>query len=93
MAARSLGCTSRLEAKSVKFEGRRIRLPWERWAHVEISPEGIHTTKGLIRPDELELLRWKANFYDRGTAALTRHTEHVAGRPLQGSHGEDLYSE
>jgi len=68
----------------MKFNGTRIRLPWRAWSCYEISPEGIHTPKGLVRLDELELLQWKAGFYDRGRAALTRYDEPVPGRPLTG---------
>jgi len=72
----------------MNFRGNRVRLPWAAWAHVEISPEGIHTAKGLLRLDDLELLQWKAGFYDRGRAALTRYDEAVPGRPLRGRHGD-----
>lgn len=51
---------------NIKFNGKRIQLPWDNWAGVEISPEGIHTAKGTFSPSEIELLQWKANFYDRG---------------------------
>lgn len=49
----------------IKFNGRRIILPWQNWEHVEISPEGIHTPKGVFNPSQIELLQWKAKFYDR----------------------------
>jgi hypothetical protein len=50
---------------------KRVKIPWENWETVEISPEGIHTYKGIINPKELDLLQWKAAFYDRGLK--TRH--------------------
>jgi len=50
---------------------KRVKIPWGNWETVEISPEGIHTHKGVINPKELDLLLWKAAFYDRGLK--TRH--------------------
>ena len=50
---------------TIKFNGNRIQLPWSNWSTVEISPEGLHTSKGIFRPGDIELLLWKANFYDR----------------------------
>jgi hypothetical protein len=52
--------------KQIKFNGKKIKLPWNNWSLVEISPEGIHTSKGVFSPNEIELLLWKAAFYDRG---------------------------
>ena len=50
----------------MEFHGKTIKLPWDKWSLVEVSPEGIHTTKGIFTPNEIELLLWKASFYDRG---------------------------
>ena len=49
----------------MEFRGTKIILPWVNWEDVEISPEGIHTFKGLINPKKLDLLIWKANCYHR----------------------------
>jgi len=46
----------------MEFNGKRIKLPWKNWETVEVSPEGIHTTKGTFKPHEIELLLWKAAF-------------------------------
>ncbi len=48
------------------FNGKWIKLPWKRWEHVEISPDGIRTERGFFRPDEIDLLLWKASYYDPG---------------------------
>ena len=56
--------------KLMEFSGNKIKLPWKEWGTVEISPEGIHTSKGLIKISELELLKWKANFYDRANRVI-----------------------
>lgn len=51
----------------MKFDGRHILLPWERWHDVRISPDDITTSGGrIIDPQQLDLLLWKAAFYDRG---------------------------
>ena len=72
----------------MRFKGKKVKLPWPRWESVEVSPEGIHTTKGLVRPDEISLLQWKAHFYDRGTASLTRGDDPATGRTLPVGHGD-----
>jgi len=59
----------------MEFNGKRIKLPWRNWDTVEISPEGIHTTKGTFKPCDIELLLWKANFYDRGKRATDKFDE------------------
>lgn len=56
------------------FEKTRIKLPWRGWEDIEITPEGIHTPRGLLSPGELDLLFWKASFYDRG---MRRYEEEI----------------
>lgn len=51
----------------MKFRGQEIELPWERWRGVRVTPETITTPRGrIIDPAALDLLLWKAAFYDRG---------------------------
>ena len=50
----------------------RIQVPWPEWEGVEISPEGIHTLKGLLRPHDVDLTIWKSHFYDRGMRGTSR---------------------
>jgi hypothetical protein len=65
------------DMKDIEFRGNRIKLPWKGWENIEISPEGIHTHKGTISPAELELLFWKASYYDRGNRNIA---EEIMGR-------------
>lgn len=40
---------------------------WSIWDGTRISAKGIHTVSGrLLDPRDLDLLCWKAAFYDRG---------------------------
>ena len=32
----------------MEFNGKRVKIPWENWETVEISPADIHTFKGII---------------------------------------------
>ncbi len=66
--------------KKVLFDKKIIKLPWKKWRAVEISPDGIHTSKGVISPSEIELLQWKASFYDRGKRVSERFDE-LYGKP------------
>jgi len=55
----------------MKFRGQEIELPWERWRGVRVTPETIQTPRGqIIDPAGLDLLLWKAAFYDRGKRGL-----------------------
>ena len=52
--------------KNIKFNGNKISMPWAEWDGIQISPKGIHTSRGLFSPSEIDLMMWKASFYDRG---------------------------
>ena len=52
--------------ETVKFNGNRITLPWHEWEGIEISPEGIHCRGVTFSPANIDLMLWKASFYDRG---------------------------
>jgi len=53
----------------MKFDGKWVGLPWQKFRNVQVSPEGIRTFGGrVIDPQVLDLLVWKAAFYDRGKA-------------------------
>jgi len=72
----------------VKFEGREIELPWERWRGVRVTPETIKTPGGrTIDPGQLDLLLWKAAFYDRGHRASFDSILPGAVTAKGGSHG------
>ena len=60
--------TKEHKMETVKFHGKRIRLPWSSWekAGVEISPEGLHCRGVTFSPANIDLMLWKASFYDRG---------------------------
>ena len=63
------------DMKTVKFVGSKIILPWIGWQDVTISPEGIHTRRGIFNPAQIDLILWKASFYDRGHRS--RDWDHV----------------
>jgi len=65
MAARKRKRQRKGGVRAVDFKGR-LQPPWPGWEGIEISPEGIHTPRGTLRPDEIDLLFWKAAFFDRG---------------------------
>ena len=52
--------------ETVKFQGIRIRLPWSGWDGFEICPAGLITSRGLLSPATIDLLFFKAAYYDRG---------------------------
>ena len=54
----------------MEFNGKKVKIPWGNWETVEISPEGIHTYKGVINPRELDLLQWKAGLASAPDAPL-----------------------
>ena len=54
------------------FDGKRIKLPWSNWEGFEISPEGLHTSRGLLTPANIDLLFFKAAYYDRGLRGTSR---------------------
>ena len=60
------------EGVSLDFSKERVQPPWPGWEGIEISPEGIHTSRGLLKPTEIDLLSWKASFYDRGRRGSMR---------------------
>ena len=66
----------------MEFNKKRVRLPWSNWESVEISPDGIHTTKGTFKPCDIELLLWKANFYDRGRRSADQFDEILGKEPI-----------
>jgi len=57
---------------SLEFNQERVKIPWPGWEDVSISPEGIHTNRGLLKITEIDLLFWKASFYDRGRRGTMR---------------------
>ena len=54
------------------FEGDLVYLPWAGWEGVAISPAGLHTKRGILSISEIDLLFWKASFYDRGLRGTSR---------------------
>jgi hypothetical protein len=54
----------------MEFKGKTVKLPWNNWDLCEVSPEGLHTSKGIFRPSQIELLLWKANQYDKGKTKI-----------------------
>ena len=57
---------------TIIFEGDLVRFPWAGWEGVSISPAGLHTKRGILSIAEIDLLFWKASFYDRGMRNTTR---------------------
>jgi len=48
----------------------RFKLPWPEWEGIMLSREGLHTHRGLLKPDGIDLLFWKAaKGVDRGGLA------------------------
>ena len=57
---------------TIMVDDNLVHLPWAGWGDVSISPAGLHTKRGILSIAEINLLFWKASFYDRGMRNTAR---------------------